>query len=49
MRESQARRNMPKAARIADLGDGLRSDATVCDSSGGGIRTPDTRIMIPLL
>ena len=29
------------------LGDGVQKDATPFASSGGGIRTPDTRIMIP--
>ena len=39
----------PKPLQIADLGDGVQKDATLFASSGGGTRTPDTRIMIPLL
>ena len=38
-----------KSLRIADLGDKTHHDATGCESSSGGTRTPDTRIMIPLL
>ena len=34
---------------IAGLSDILRLDATRRENSGGGTRTPDTRIMIPLL
>jgi len=40
---------MPKSLRIAGLDDEMRSGATNRESSGGGTRTPDTRIMIPLL
>ena len=36
----------PKPLQIADLGDGVREDATNRESSGRGTRTPDTRIMI---
>ena len=41
-----AQKESPKPLRIADLSDDERRDAT---NSGGGTRTPDTRIMIPLL
>ncbi len=44
-----AKRKSPKSLQIADLGDCLQDDATLFNSSGGGTRTPDTRIMIPLL
>ena len=44
-----AQKKTPKPLQIADLGDGLRDCASLDASSGGGIRTPDTRIMIPLL
>ena len=47
--EGNAQKKTPKTLRIADLGDGVRRDATNRESSGGGTRTPDTRIMIPLL
>ena len=47
--EGYAQKKTPKTLRIADLGDGVRRDATNRESSGGGTRTPDTRIMIPLL
>ena len=39
----------PKPLCIADLGEEVQASATDCESSGGGTRTPDTRIMIPLL
>ncbi len=39
----------PQPLQIAGLSDGLPVVATGCESSSGGIRTPDTRIMIPLL
>jgi hypothetical protein len=39
----------PKPLQIADLGDSMQEVATLFASSGGGTRTPDTRIMIPLL
>ena len=44
-----AQKNSPKPLRVADLDDAVRVPATARESSGGGIRTPDTRIMIPLL
>jgi len=47
--EMGAQRKSPKPLRIADLSDDVRPSATNRESSGGGIRTPDTRIMIPLL
>ena len=43
-----AQENSPKPLRVADLDDAVRVPATARESSGGGIRTPDTRIMIPL-
>ena len=46
---TSAQKKTPKPLRVADLGDGVREDATNRESSGGGTRTPDTRIMIPLL
>ena len=42
-----AQKESPKPLQIADLGDSVRCNATDRKSSGGGIRTPDTRIMIP--
>ena len=48
-RQSAEQQKPRKPLSIADLGDGVRPDATGCESSGGGTRTPDTRIMIPLL
>ena len=39
----------PKPLQIADLGDSMDESAALYTSSGGGTRTPDTRIMIPLL
>jgi hypothetical protein len=47
--EGNALKKSPKPLQIKDLGDNLRCDATNRESSGEGIRTPDTRIMIPLL
>jgi len=47
--DTDAQSKTPKPLRIADLGDVERPIATGCESSGGGTRTPDTRIMIPLL
>mgnify|MGYP002528190765 CR=1 FL=1 len=44
-----SQKKTPKPLRVADLGDDMRPDAKDCESSGGGTRTPDTRIMIPLL
>ena len=38
-----------KSLPMGDLGDAVPLSATLCENSGGGIRTPDTRIMIPLL
>ncbi len=46
---SEVQKKSPKPLQIVDLGDGVRGDATLFASSGGGTRTPDTRIMIPLL
>ena len=34
---------------VQDMGDTVRNGAVTCKNSGAGIRTPDTRIMIPLL
>ncbi len=48
-RETAAQKKTPKPLAVADLGDSLRDNASGCLSSGGGTRTPDTRIMIPLL
>lgn len=47
--EPVAQKESPKPLQIADLSDGVLDVATLCTSSGGGTRTPDTRIMIPLL
>ena len=47
--EGNAQKKSPKPLRVEDLGDDLRCDATNRESSGEGTRTPDTRIMIPLL
>ena len=47
--EHPAQKESPKPLAIADLGDDVQIGAMSCDSSGGGTRTPDTRIMIPLL
>ena len=44
-----APKKAPKPLCIADLGDTVQASATDCENSGGGTRTPDTRIMIPLL
>ncbi len=44
-----AQKKTPKSLRVADLGDDMRPRAKDRESSGGGTRTPDTRIMIPLL
>jgi hypothetical protein len=44
-----AQKKTPNPLRIAELGAVVRFDATDSKSSGGGTRTPDTRIMIPLL
>ncbi len=44
-----AQKKTPKPLQIADLSDDLRPHAKDRESSGGGTRTPDTRIMIPLL
>ena len=41
-----AEKKTPKPLRVADLGDVVRDDATNREVSGGGTRTPDTRIMI---
>ena len=47
--EAVAQKKTPKPLQIADLSDTRALDATECESSGRGTRTPDTRIMIPLL
>ncbi len=44
-----AQKESPKSLRVADLGESVRPKAMGCKNSGGGTRTPDTRIMIPLL
>ncbi|MEO2032653.1 MAG: hypothetical protein ABGZ35_11265 [Planctomycetaceae bacterium] len=44
--ESPAQKKSPKPLQIADLGDGVRCPARHRESSGGGTRTPDTRIMM---
>ena len=46
---NRAQKKPPKSLPVADLGGVVRPDATAGTSSGGGTRTPDTRIMIPLL
>ena len=48
-RGAVSRKKTPKPLHIGDLGDSVQCSATKDQSSGGGIRTPDTRIMIPLL
>ena len=47
--ELAAKRETPKPIVLTSLGDLVPADALACTSSGGGTRTPDTRIMIPLL
>ena len=47
--EGDADEKTPKSLQCAHLNVVLREDAAECLSSGGGTRTPDTRIMIPLL
>ena len=47
--EGETQKESPKPLCIAGLGDDVQCDAMYCNSSGGGTRTPDTRIMIPLL
>ena len=42
----RAQTKPPKSLPVADLGGVVRPDATTGTSSGGGTRTPDTRIMI---
>ncbi len=44
-----AKKKSPKPLQIADLSDCVQPVALASASSGGGTRTPDTRIMIPLL
>ena len=44
---ARAQTKPPKSLPVADLGGVVRPDATAGTSSGGGTRTPDTRIMIP--
>ena len=46
--ESDAQKKSPKPLQIADLGDCVQEEALASASSGGGTRTPDTRIMNPL-
>ena len=46
---ARAQTKPPKSLPVADLSGVVRPDATHSTSSGGGTRTPDTRIMIPLL
>ena len=46
---NRAQTKPPKSLPVADLSGVVRPDATPGTSSGGGTRTPDTRIMIPLL
>ena len=46
---NRAQAKPPKSLPVADLSGVVRPDATAGTSSGGGTRTPDTRIMIPLL
>ncbi|MDC0936197.1 site-specific integrase [Pirellulales bacterium] len=45
--EGDAQEESPKPLQVADLGDVVRDGASLFTSSGGGTRTPDTRIMIP--
>ena len=45
---NRAQKKPPKSLPVADLSGVVRPDATSGTSSGGGTRTPDTRIMIPL-
>ena len=47
--ESSLQDKSPKPVFVAGLGDDVPPGAAACVSSGGGTRTPDTRIMIPLL
>ena len=47
--ERKPTQKTPKPLQIAGLSDMSPVIATGCESSSGGIRTPDTRIMIPLL
>ena len=47
--EGNVQKKTPKPLCIAELGEEVQASATDCESSGGGTRTPDTRIMIPLL
>ncbi len=47
--ESSLQDKSPKPILVAGLGDDAPPGAAPCVSSGGGTRTPDTRIMIPLL
>ena len=44
---NRAQTKPPKSRPVADLSGVVRPDATAGTSSGGGTRTPDTRIMIP--
>ena len=45
----KAQKKTPETQEIASPGDDVRDSATQFSNSGGGTRTPDTRIMIPLL
>jgi len=47
--ESSLQDKSPKPVLVTGLGDDVPPGAAPCVSSGGGTRTPDTRIMIPLL
>ena len=47
--QGRHRQERPQPLQIAGLSDGWPVVATGCESSSGGIRTPDTRIMIPLV
>ena len=47
--ESSLQDKSPKPVLVTGLGDDVPPGASPCVSSGGGTRTPDTRIMIPLL
>ena len=48
-RTAAGKKKSPKPLVVGDLSNAVQDDASVFASSGGGIRTPDTRIMIPLL
>jgi integrase len=46
---SAAKKKSPKPLVLGNLSDDVQDDALPFANSGGGTRTPDTRIMIPLL